>query len=499
MGFFDIFKIKQFKSKISDLESNINNLKKRIENLHADDYETVKKNILEEQKNFNEKKIIAQRDIEELSTKIEQSHRRLIDDATDLKLIMRETEAQQKKLASNEKKLDKLVKISKSISYAIENFQKSDSIDNKALKVNQNEAIELVPTIVLNLPHLNMRELRKAFNDNNRLIDNLYKTYADNYTTKANKAIYSLMTIALRAELQNVIYNLKYDKLDNSINAIQEICNKYLEIASDGNQSIKPTLQKFIGQLEYYFINAVKIEYTYYVRKEQAKQEQAEIRERMRQEAAERKALAEERKKIEDEELKFKDQIEIINNEIKNTDDKEKINLLQAKIVELQSQLSNVVIEKEKIIKLQNGLAGTVYVISNIGSFGENVFKIGMTRRKEPLDRIRELGDASVPFPFDVHSFIFSDKAAELETSLHKKLRDKRVNKVNIRKEFFNISLDELEQIVYEVDPTARFNRTMLAEQYKQSQSVDLDYLDDIEEDSEENYEDEIEDETDII
>lgn len=495
MSFFDIFKIEKFKIEISALKSNIKNLEKRIADLHAEDYETVKKNIEKEKKSFGEQKSKAQKDIQELNIKIEQSHNRLINDATDLRLLMRESEAQQKKLVSSEKKIDKLVKISNSISYAIDNFPKNNAIDSTALKASQNEAVELVPTIMLNLPHLSMRELRKAFNDNNRLIDELYKTYADNYTTKANKAIYSLMTIALRAELQNVIYNLKFDKLDNSINSIQEICNKYLEIASEGNQSIKPTLQKFVGQLEYYFINAVKIEYTYYVRKEQAKQEQAEIRERMRQEAAERKALAEERKKIEAEELKFKNEIEKINNELNSSNDQEEIKLLQAKILELQAQMSNVITQKEKVIKLQNGLAGTVYVISNIGSFGENVFKIGMTRRQEPLDRIRELGDASVPFPFDVHSLIFSDKASELETALHKRLKDRRVNKVNIRKEFFNISLDELEQIVYEINPTAGFNRTMLAEQYKQSQSTELEYLDDVEE----AYEDENEDESDDI
>ena len=128
---------------------------------------------------------------------------------------------------------------------------------------------------------------------------------------------------------------------------------------------------------------------------------------------------------------------------------------------------------KEEIITLQNGKAGTVYVISNLGSFGEDVFKIGMTRRLDPEDRVSELSSASVPFPFDVHSFIFSQDAVALESTLHRRLNDKRVNKVNLRKEFFHISLDELETMVNEIDPTAPFNRTMAAEQYRQSLSID--------------------------
>ncbi len=99
-----------------------------------------------------------------------------------------------------------------------------------------------------------------------------------------------------------------------------------------------------------------------------------------------------------------------------------------------------------------------------------------MTRRLDPQDRINELGDASVPFKFDVHSFIFSDDASDLETELHNRLHEKRVNKVNLRKEFFNITIEELEELVTEICPTAEFNKTMLAEEFRQSQSTDAVY-----------------------
>ena len=102
-----------------------------------------------------------------------------------------------------------------------------------------------------------------------------------------------------------------------------------------------------------------------------------------------------------------------------------------------------------------------------------------MTRRINPQDRVNELGDASVPFKFDVHSFIFSDDAVGLEGKLHKILNEKRVNKVNLRKEFFYTTIDELEQLVNEISPTTEFNRTMLAEEFRQSISSTANYTSD--------------------
>ena len=281
------------------------------------------------------------------------------------------------------------------------------------------------------------------------------------------------MVIALRAELQNILYNLKYEKLDKSIEDVKTVSTKYLKIAGEGNQNIAGTLTKFIGEIEYLFINAVKIEYNYYVKKEQARQEQLAIREQMRQEAEERKALEAEKKKIEKEEAKYQAEIAKLQETINASSSDIEIGQLQARLLELQAQLSNVVLKKDEIITLQNGKAGNVYIISNLGSFGENIFKIGMTRRLEPQDRINELSSASVPFKFDVHSFIFSDDAVSLEKKLHETLYSKRLNKVNMRKEFFKVSVDELEHLVTDIDPAAEFNRTMIAEEFRQSLSTD--------------------------
>ena len=193
----------------------------------------------------------------------------------------------------------------------------------------------------------------------------------------------------------------------------------------------------------------------------------------MRQEAEERKILEQQRKQVEKEEEKYKNEIIKVEELLSNAEDEEKIRQLNEKILELKNQLNLVEDKKEEIVKRQNGKAGYVYVISNLGSFGDNIFKVGMTRRLDPMDRVKELGDASVPFEFDVHSFIFSEDAVGLEQKLHEILNDKRVNKINLRKEFFEVKIEDLEKVVQDIDQSAEFNKTMLAEQYRQSLAMD--------------------------
>lgn len=348
----------------------------------------------------------------------------------------------------------------------------------------------LTPTVQLDPQCLDMRELRKRYRQNEKAIEECLSKYKSRYTTKGNIAIYRLMCLALAAELQNILSSMKFGKLEDALAAVTKMTDKYLQIALDGNQSIAPTVKRFIGEIDYYYQEAVRIEYEYYVKKERAKEEQRAIREQMRQEAEERRELERQKKQIEKEESKYNDQIAQLCAQMAAAD-AEKSAVFEARIAELQAQLAGVAEQKEKIANLQNGKAGNVYVISNLGSFGEDVFKIGMTRRLDPQERVDELGSASVPFPFDVHSMIFSNDAVALETELHHILNDKRVNKVNLRKEFFRVSLDELEALVGRIAPTAEFKRTMLAEQYRQSLSID--HVEDIPESSIEADEEETE------
>ncbi|WP_304153658.1 GIY-YIG nuclease family protein [Megamonas hypermegale] len=396
---------------------------------------------------------------------------------TEIDRLKAELESLEKKENNRIKKIQKLDTIQKSINGCIKKyFEQSQEPYDRTINL-PNDLIRDIntyaPSVILKLHNMDYKDLNKAFKANERIINELLERYSGRYNTKTNQAIYQLMVIALRAELQNVLYTLNYKKLDEALYNIKEIINKYLNIARSGNQTISSTLTKFIGELEVLFIDAVKIEYEYYVKKEAARQEQIALREQMRIEAEERRRLKEQEEQMKQEAAKYEAEIANINEQIKASEDDEKTKQLLAKIQELESQLNDIDKKKEEIVNLQNGKAGYVYVISNLGSFGDNVFKIGMTRRLDPQERIDELGSASVPFKFDVHSFIFSNDAVQLESNLHQALEKQRVNKVNNRKEFFKISIDDLENLVYEFDPAAEFNRTMEAEQYRQTLSIE--------------------------
>lgn len=464
--------VDRLKAKENEIQSNLTDLMKKLEDKQAlltQICEEARKSGVElARKEMAEERQKTERDLQETLERLNASKE-------EYELIQEKEEKAQKSKASAIRKVEKGRDLIRAIEQAICKFssypiEEQDSVERLASAIDE----FITPTVTLDLQCLGMRDLRKRYRQNEKRIQETLEKYKQRYKTKANATIYSLMVIALQAELQNVLYNIKYGKLENALETISIITKKYFDLATDGNQSIAPTMKKFIGEIDFFFQEAVRIEYEYYVQKERAKEEQRAIREQMRQEAEDRKALEAEKKKIEKEESKFQSQIQQVHEQIAlATGDADKIKQLEERLAELQGQLFAVQDKKEEITTLQNGKAGNVYVISNIGSFGPDVFKIGMTRRLEPQTRVDELGSASVPFPFDVHCFIFSDDAVALENKLHKILNDQRVNKVNLRKEFFRVSLDELERLVSEIAPTAEFKRTMLAEQYNQSLSID--------------------------
>lgn len=166
------------------------------------------------------------------------------------------------------------------------------------------------------------------------------------------------------------------------------------------------------------------------------------------------------------------------NNEIKkltmylnNTDLQVEKELYIEKIRELDQSLKDLNSERENVEdRKDNAQSGFVYIISNIGSFGENVYKIGVTRRLEPMDRINELSSASVPFEFDVHALIFSENAFELESKLHEYFKKYKVNKVNGRKEFFKVNINEIkDKVLSEHNSTVQFIDEPKAIQYRET------------------------------
>ena len=387
-------------------------------------------------------------------------------------LVSTQVRDSQRQNELNHKKLEKFKYPYRQISSYFNDFKKNGMPDTHPDNIAA--VVELLkPTVELHLQNMNVRDLRKMFKQNEKAIQMLLNQYESRYTTKTNAAIYKLMVIALSAELQNVLFDLNFNRLDISISRIKEITQKYLKICTDGNQTIAPTMQRFISEIENLFIDAIKIEYEYYVKRERIKEEQRALREQMRQEKEERKELARQQKLLEKEKEKYSLELGNLAEQLNEESNESKKEQIECRIEEVRALLLDVDDKREQIINLQNGKAGYVYVISNLGSFGDDVFKIGMTRRLEPLDRVRELGSASVPFPFDVHSLIFSEDAVGLEYSMHRALHEQRVNKINFRKEFFKITMDEIEELVYSLQPSAEFNRTLLALQYNQGLSID--------------------------
>ena len=473
----ELFKLKE---SIKEKKLELNSLNNDIENLNREKEKKIKNLDNEVNAEVEKLRLEKQDEVFKFSEKIESIKQEISQESEKIKRVEKlnsEAEKLEKKLVRETKKLNKIKPLYNSIYYIIEKYKEQDifkeNIENVILKEKfHDDEIEFNPTIKLKLHCMNIKELRKEFNENQRCINEVLKKYEDRYTTKANSTIYKLMVIALKAEQQNILYNLKYGKLEKSIEDVKITTQKYLDIAAEGNKSIFNTLVKFINEIEFLFIRAIEIEYEYYIKKEQQKEEQARLREQMRQEAEERKVLEQQKKQVEKEEEKYKVEISKIEESLSTSQDNEMLQKLRVRLEELKNQLDNVEHKKQDIIKRQNGKAGYVYIISNLGSFGEKTFKIGMTRRLNPQDRVDELGDASVPFVFDVHSFIFSDDAVALEKKLHEVLNDKRTNKINLRKEFFNVSIDELEVLVQEIEPTAEFKKTMVAEQYRQTLSI---------------------------
>ena len=215
-------------------------------------------------------------------------------------------------------------------------------------------------------------------------------------------------------------------------------------------------------------IEELQLAFEYQLKKQEEKEAQKAARAELREAARLQKEIEAQRKKIEKEHTHYQTAYEHLLKQLEQAPDDP---ALLAKKIDLENQLSDI----DKAIKdidyrEANQRAGYVYVISNIGAFGPDVYKIGMTRRLDPQDRVDELGDASVPFNFDVHAMIFSDDAPALETALHKAFEDRKLNMVNTRREFFHVTLDEIKEVVKKnFDKTVEFIDVPDAEQYRVS------------------------------
>lgn len=203
------------------------------------------------------------------------------------------------------------------------------------------------------------------------------------------------------------------------------------------------------------------------------REEQRQLREQIREEERARKEFERAMKEAEKEEAAIQKAMEKVQAQVQKANDEQKA-VFEAQLAELAEKLRLAEEKGQRALSMaQQTRVGHGYVISNIGSFGENVYKIGMTRRLEPLDRVRELGDASVPFEFDVHAMIYSEDAPKLEKSLHSHFMRAQVNKVNPRKEFFRVGINDIMEHVESNGIQAHWTLTAKAASFRESQRIE--------------------------
>lgn len=280
--------------------------------------------------------------------------------------------------------------------------------------------------------------------------------------SKGKKMVSDTQKLLLRAfndECDELIEKVKYSNIDASLNKMRKSAETISKLGVIMGISITTAYLNLK-------IQELQLAFEYQVKKQEEKEEIRALKAQEREAAKLQKEIAEQRKKAEKEENHYERALSDLNRQLLATPEDpdllSKKELLKGTLSKIEKSLADLDYREA------NQRAGYVYIISNIGAFGENVYKIGMTRRLDPQERVDELGDASVPFKFDVHAMIFSDDAPALEAALHRAFEDKKINMVNTRREFFNVTLDEIKTVVRNnFDKTVEFIDVADAEQYR--------------------------------
>lgn len=316
-------------------------------------------------------------------------------------------------------------------------------------------------------------ELAKIRQTQKDLIKNKQAVFGNlNWTVNGSKAqgkkmVTDTQKLLLRAfnnECDDLISKVKYTNFDATLNRIYKSAEAISKLGTVLSISIsKQYLDAKTKEL--------RLAFEYRQKQQEEKEELKAARDEQREQARLQKEIDEQRKRFEKEQTHYQTAFEKLKQQLeKNPNDADllkKKEQLETHLDEINKSLSDI------DYRQANMRAGYVYVISNIGAFGENIYKIGMTRRLDPQDRVDELGDASVPFNFDVHAMIFSDDAPALEAALHKAFEDRKLNMVNQRREFFNVTLEEIKEVVKKnFDKTVEFVDVPDAEQYRISQRM---------------------------
>jgi peptidoglycan hydrolase CwlO-like protein len=271
-----------------------------------------------------------------------------------------------------------------------------------------------------------------------------------------------IMLRAFNGECDASILKVKW----NNVTVMEERISKAFEAINRLGTTHSVSITNDYLELK---LQELRLAYEYEIKLNQEKEEQKRIKEQMREEEKAQREIEQAQKEADDEEKRYQKALDKARTEVDKAKGEE-LDELNGKIGLLEQQLKDAQEKKARAIsRAQLTKSGHVYIISNIGSFGDNIYKIGMTRRLEPLDRVKELSDASVPFEFDVHALAYSENAPDLEYKLQEHFYDKRVNMVNDRKEFFSVTMDDLELFAKQNSLTIQFTKLAEAQEYRET------------------------------
>lgn len=316
-------------------------------------------------------------------------------------------------------------------------------------------------------------KLKNIRTDQKQMIKNKSAvSYYDNWTVNGSKAKGRKMTNdnikqilrSFNNECEAAINKVKY----NNIQSIEKRIIKSFEQLNKLNSSNRLSINEMYLDLK---LSELYLAYEYERKKQDEKEALREQREREREEKALQKEI-QSKKKIIDKDIKhYQNLINELKKKMNELTSEEERDSIEQQIIDLNVKVNEREEEKKELdYRTAHASAGYVYIISNIGAFGDDVVKIGVTRRIDPLERISELSSASVPFKFDVHALIFSYDAYKLETELHQYFDSYRINKVNNRKEFFKVPISKIEEKLFEYgELTVDFKANVDAEEYRES------------------------------
>jgi predicted RNase H-like nuclease (RuvC/YqgF family) len=330
----------------------------------------------------------------------------------------------------------------------------TDSDDSTCLRFVTNAFNGRVDSVIAKVKHDNYGKLRKQIEDIFQLINHdSYQLFSIHVSEEYLRSRLAELEWASKTHLLKV-EEREEQRMAKALLREEQKAKREYENAIKAAQNEEALLEKAMEDAQKNLNKKYKEDkerYENQLRELKMKQEMAEEQEK----AALEKAMQDAQKEMEETLNKEKSQHE-------------------EQLAELQQKWEEAEERNQRAKSMaQQTKRGHVYVISNIGSFGENIYKIGMTRRLDPMDRVKELGDASVPFEFDVHAIIFSDDAPTLETKLHHAFDEKRVNKINRRKEFFKTSLTSIKELTDTEELDCHWTIKARAEQYKESVALE--------------------------